>query len=76
MALVAQQEREAIARRTKEALAAAKARGTKLGIPNGVAALKHAGKGTEPLRRAVADNADRFAEALAPVLADVPTVVE
>jgi DNA invertase Pin-like site-specific DNA recombinase len=44
MALVAQQEREAISRRTKEALAIARSRGVKLGNPNGAAALKRAGK--------------------------------
>jgi DNA invertase Pin-like site-specific DNA recombinase len=71
MALVAQQEREAISRRTKEALAAAKARGTKLGNPNGASALRRAGNGGAALRAAVARNADRHAKDLAPVLEDL-----
>jgi hypothetical protein len=45
MALVAQQEREAISKRTKEALAVAKARGVRLGNPNGADSLRRAGKG-------------------------------
>ena len=40
MALVAQQEREAISARTKAALVAAKARGTRLGNPRGAAVFK------------------------------------
>jgi DNA invertase Pin-like site-specific DNA recombinase len=71
MALVAEQEREAISRRTREALAAARARGVRLGTPNGAAALRRAGKGGQPLRAAIARNADQHAEDLRTVVEDI-----
>jgi DNA invertase Pin-like site-specific DNA recombinase len=67
LVVIAQNEREAISRRTKEALAAAKARGQRLGNPNGAAAF--AGKnGSAVGVRAVIRKADDHAEMLRPVI--------
>lgn len=71
MALVAKQEREAISARTKAALQAAKARGQKLGNPNGAAALRRAGKGNEASAAKRQATADTRAERLRPVLAEL-----
>ena len=68
MALVAQQEREATSRRTKDALAAAKARGVQLGNPNGAAALRRADRGNEAGIAAIKSKADRHAMDLKSVI--------
>ena len=68
LAAVAQAERKAISKRTKEALAAAKARGQKLGNPNGAAALRRAGNAS-PLGIAAAQRlADAHAQRLRPLV--------
>ena len=43
----------------------------KLGNPNGAAALRRAGKGGQALHRAVAGNADGFAEDLVAVVSNI-----
>lgn len=68
MALVAQQEREAISKRTKEALRAAKARGVHLGNPNGAAALRRAGRGNAASVQSIRAHADGHARNLQPVV--------
>lgn len=68
MALVAQQEREAISKRTKEALQAAKRNGKVLGNPNGAAALRRAGKGNIAAVEVIKSKANAHATDLKPVI--------
>lgn len=69
--IIAEEEARAISARTVAALQAAKARGQKLGNPNGAAALRRAGKGNSASCEARKAKADAFAADLVDVLADV-----
>src|SRR5437667_2831323 len=71
LALIAQHEREAISRRTREALAAAKRRGIRLGNPNGARPLRRARKGNHAALAAIRRKADAHAAQLRPVIQDL-----
>ena len=71
LAAVAQRERKLISERTRAALSVAKARGVRLGNPNGAEPIRRAAKGTtaalEAVRRNAADRALEYAEIIADV---------
>jgi DNA invertase Pin-like site-specific DNA recombinase len=71
MAAVAQAERKAISKRTSEALQAAKARGQRLGNPNGAAALRRAQRGNVASLQAIKSSAADRAEGLRPVIEEL-----
>ena len=74
MAVIAEEERRLISERTKAALKAAKARGVKLGNPNGAEAFRRTGfRGSKIGAEANKANAQRRAESLREVLNEIRT---
>lgn len=72
MAVIAEEERRLISERTKAAMKAAKARGVKLGNPNGAEAFRRTGfRGAKIGAQVNKANAQRRAESLREVLSEV-----
>lgn len=71
MGAVAQAERKAISERTRVALQAAKARGARLGNPNGAEAFRRASNGNVAAVGALKADADRFAVSIAGDVAEL-----
>jgi len=72
MAVIAEEERRLISERTKAAMKAAKARGVKLGNPNGAEAFRRTGfSGSKIGTQVNKANAQRRAESLREILSDI-----